>query len=1008
MALQKQAIPINFSKGVDTKSDPYQLQIGSFSKMQNSVFDSTGRLTKRNGFAEISTLPNKNQTNITTLNGNLVATGANLYTYSGDTNQWLNQGIVQPVKLTDQTICRTSTSQSSPDTAVASTGLACFTYTDSSGVSYYQVSDSVTGAQVVPRVSLGATSSNSRVFVLGPYFIVTFLRTVTNQHLSYIAIPINNPSVPNTVQDIATGVLSSTTCGYDAAVANGSLYIGYATGSNTFAMTTLTQFLLLASPSIVSGYTANLVSVAMDTSGSTAKAWFTIWDSTSKNGYSICRNQNLLPILAPTQVITNQSLNTLTSVVINGVLNLVYEINNTYGAGTQSATKTDYINTNTITTTGTVGTASTILRSVGLASKAFVNPAGTGYVLAAYGEQAQPTYFLIDLSGNIYARLAYSNGGGYAASQVLSNVSYVNSTYWMAYLYKDFLTNINKGTNQAGVVTTALYSQTGINIAGFNINSTAQYSSEIAGSLQLTGGQTWQYDGVKPVELGFQVWPENIGYATTTTGGSMTAQQYYYQVTYEWTDGQGNLHRSAPSIPLSVNLTSAGTSTNTVTLTIPTLRLTYKTGANPVRVVVYRWSVGQQVYYQVTSVTSPLINSTTADYVTFTDTQADTSITGQNIIYTTGGVVENIAPPASIASALFQARLFLIDAEDPNLLWFSKQVIQSTPVEMSDLLTLYIAPTSGSQGSTGPMTALGAMDDKLIIFKQDAIYYITGAGPDNTGANSSFSDPIFITSAVGCSNPSSIVLMPNGLMFQSDKGIWLLGRDLSTNYIGAPVEAYNTQTVVSALAIPATNQVRFVLNNSVTLMYDYYFNQWGTFTNSFAISSCLYQTHQTYLNSFGQLFQETPGTYLDGSQPVLMAVTTGWINAAGLQGYERFYQLLLLGTYYTPFNLSVGLSYDYNPSATQQTTVIPDNYVPQWGGEAVWGSGQAWGGPGNVFEARLFPQTQKCESFQVSIQEIFDPSYGVNSGRGLTLSGLNMVVGMKKGYRTNKAGQSFG
>ena len=30
---------------------------------------------------------------------------------------------------------------------------------------------------------------------------------------------------------------------------------------------------------------------------------------------------------------------------------------------------------------------------------------------------------------------------------------------------------------------------------------------------------------------------------------------YFYQVTYEWSDSQGNLFRSAPSIPISVTTT---------------------------------------------------------------------------------------------------------------------------------------------------------------------------------------------------------------------------------------------------------------------------------------------------------------------------------------------------------------------------------------------------------------------------------------------------------------------
>jgi hypothetical protein len=223
------------------------------------------------------------------------------------------------------------------------------------------------------------------------------------------------------------------------------------------------------------------------------------------------------------------------------------------------------------------------------------------------------------------------------------------------------------------------------------------------------------------------------------------------------------------------------------------------------------------------------------------------------------------------------------------------------------------------------------------------------------------------------------------------------------------VEAYNSFTVESVESIPGTNQIRFVLSNNITLMFDYYYNQWGTFTNLSAISSTIYQGYQTYLNKFGQILQETPGLYMDGSNPVIMSLTTSWISVAGLQGYERFYQMLLLGTYYTPFKLNVGLSYDYSSAVQQQTLVTPNNYVAPWGGEANWGAGGPWGGSGNVFEARIFPQTQKCETFQVTINEIFDGTYPTpNGGQGLTLSGMNLVVGVKKGYRTNKASQSFG
>lgn len=1006
MALNKQAVNINFSQGLDTKTDPKQVQIGKFLNLRNSVFDKQGALAKRNGYPLLSTLPNADQTTLTTLNDNLIATGSNLYAYSKDTDKWLNQGIVQPIQLDTLAAIRASANQIAPDIAVAANGLVCLTYMED-GDSYYQILDGDTGQQIVGRIALPSTANNPRAFLLGRYFIVSYTVTISLvTHLQYVAIPTANPSSPNSPQDISTQV-ASINAGYDAIVANNNLYFGWSGSGTTVKIAYLASNLIVSAPVSMASHSADLVSMQADISNTTNLIWISFWDNGSQDGYAAAYTSTLTSVLAPAQIITNTSLNAITSVSSSGILTVMYEVNNTYGSGPNSAVKTDYIERLTIDSLGVITGPDTILRSVGLASKAFLDASGVMYALAVYGEINQPTYFLIDSDGNIYMRMAYSNGGGYETTQVLPNVPNVDDQYSVPYLIKDFLAPVNKGTNlPSGQPVNGIYTQTGLNIAKFTINALNQQSSEIADTLHLTGGQLWMYDGIKPVESGFHVWPENVAVTTATGSGSIAAGTYYYQFTYEWTDNRGNLHRSAPSIPVVIT-TSTSSSTNT--LYVPTLRLTYKTGDNPVRIVGYRWSVAQQVYYQFTSVQTPVINDPTVDLVVITDDLADSSILGQTLLYTTGGVIENIAPPASADSTLFKNRLFLIDAENKNLLWYSKQVIQNVPVEMSDLLTLYVAPTSGSQGSTGPMAALSAMDDKLIIFKENAIYYMTGIGPDNTGANNDFTDPVFITSAVGCANPNSIVLMPQGLMFQSDKGIWLLGRDLSTNYIGAPVEAFNNETVKSAQAIPGTNQVRFILGNNVTLMYDYYFNQWGTFNNISAISSTLYQGMHTYLSSFGKVYKETQGVYTDGSAPVLMSFTTSWLNVAGLQGYERFYFANLLGTYFTPFKLDVQLAYDYNPSAYHNILVQPTNYTAAYGDQAQWGwENPNWGGPGNILSARLFPNKQKCQTFQVTVNEVYDSSLGVAPGQGLTLSGLALIVGVKRGWRTQSAAKSYG
>lgn len=499
--------------------------------------------------------------------------------------------------------------------------------------------------------------------------------------------------------------------------------------------------------------------------------------------------------------------------------------------------------------------------------------------------------------------------------------------------------------------------------------------------------------------------------AAVPSGGTAGLGAYYYQVTYEWSDNNGLAYRSAPSIAVPVTTTGSGTA-GTITVNIPTLRLTSKI-ANKVKIVIYRWSEATQVYNQVTSIMSPVLNDTTIDQVSFVDTLSDANVIGNNIIYTTGGVVPDTNGPSSDIMTLFDTRLWQVDAEDPNTLWLSKQVIEGTPVEMSSFFTIYIAPNTGTVTSTGPITALAPMDDKLIIFKKNgAIFYINGVGPNNLGTTSTgcslgnYSQPIFITSVVGCANQQSIVLTQAGLMFQSDKGIWLLGRNLQTSYIGSPVEEFNSYEVTSANVIPNTNYVVFTLEDGPSLMYDYYFGQWGTFTGFEGNSSTIYNGLHTVLTSFGQILQETPNLYLDNTSPVLMSFTTNWFNLAGLQGYERFYDFYLLAKYLSPHFLQCQVAYDYNPSPTQQVIISPQNFnssVP-----SPFGIPTPFGGQNNLEQWKIDSKIQLCESFQLTINEVFDPSKGSVAGAGLTMSGLSCTVGIKAAKKPFRGANSTG
>lgn len=998
MALQKQSLFLPFAINLDTKTDPFQLSVGNMLSISNVTYTSDKRLEKRNGFGLLGTLPaNSNVTTLTTFNGNLVAIGDSIYSLSG--KNWITKDRYQSLNLDAYPVSRSSGSQTAVD-LVKSNNLFCHVYADSISGYSYVVSNSATGETVVGPVVLPTTSTQARVFVLGRYFIVTFLRTVAaTPNLSYIAIPISTPASPNAPVNISAQV-DSLTAGYDAYFANDFLYLAWQ-GSDVGGAIRLAGIdanLNALGTVAVPGFEPDLISMSVDYTGNTLPVlWVSFFTNSSQTLYSSAYDLALNTVLAPTVMeVVSEDVLRLTSYADNLLNTVFYEIEGVYPA---TVIATNRVKSKPILQNGSSGAPTDLKNGVGLASKAFTINSRL-YILIAYQGTYEPTYFIIDSGGFVLGRIASTNGGGYPTTQVLSNVTVEDDVAFLGYLFKSTLVPVNKSQDVDSVG--GVFSVTGANALRLDFSYTNVSTVEIGGSLHIAGGMLWQFDGTTVCEQGFHLYPEDIRVTTSGAGGNLSAQQYYYSVTYEWTDAAGNINRSAPSIAVG-QVTVGATSTNT--LKIPTLRITNKPG---VRIVIYRWSTAQQTFYQITSISSPTLNNPTVNEITYVDTQADASIIGNPVLYTTGGVVENLPGPASNSLCLFKSRLFLISAEDKNRLWYSKQVIESTPVEMSDLFTLYVAPTTGVQASTGPLRSQGAMDDKLILNKSTAFYYLTGQGPDNTGANNDFTDATFITAVIGCENQPSIAFTPQGLIFQTNKGLWSLGRDLSTNYIGAPVEAYNDMMVSSSVVPPATNEARFTLTDNVTLVYDFYYQRWCTYNNPPALSSTLYQSRHTYLDKYGRVLQETPGQYLDVSNPVLMSLQTGWMNLAGVEGLQRAYFVQLLGEFLSPHKLNISLAYDYNASPSQSVTIVPDNYSPNYGSANAYGQLSPYGGPARLEQYRVFFNQQKCQAFQFTISETFDATYETVPGAGLTLSGLNFTVGIKKPYTTTSAAKSVG
>lgn len=1001
MPLQKQSLAIPFSTGIDQKTDPLQVSPMNLLSLKNCIYTKDKRLTKRNGFANLSALPDGvDPIAITTFKDNLEIIGNSILAYDNSAEAWIDRGRYQACEVSVVSSSRSSESKDLLDSVSSSDGKTLICFREGDGTLYYQIADSLTSQVLLGPVALAASTTAAKAFLVGNIFIVLYLVNVAaTPTLRYIAIPQNTLIAQSPVT--VSSQVDSLAAGFDGYVYEDVLYMVWS-GSDVGGSVRLRRldsnlnFFLVTV--IATGSDADYISVTVDAQG----AWTTWYQDSDTSVRSVVTQYNGVNILPETSIDSSSELVQLTTLVnSSGVLEIFGEVTNDYSF---ASVRSDYINKYTMTIAGTVVGPTIILRSVGLASKPFLYMDSV-YFLCAYDSELQPTYFLSDSQGYVIAKLAYSNGGGYVNGQVLSSATVLGTDVYIAYQIKDLLVSVSKS---GGPDDSNIYTQTGVNIAIFNMDPQRVSTAEIGNNLHISGGYVWMYDGNLCTEHNFHLWPDNIAFTPATSGGNMADQIYQYHITYEWTDAQGNIHRSAPSVPENV-IVSGGSGNGSVVIDIPTLRLTTKPD---IRIVVYRWSAGQQSFYQVSSITSPLLNDPDVDSVQYTDTASDASILGNPLIYTTGGVVENIAYPASTSLALYKSRLMVLSSEDPNVVWYSKQVVQGVPAEPSDLFTLFIAPTTGAQGSTGPTKVLSAMDDKFLLYKDDAIYYIVGTGPDNTGAQNDFSEPIFIAGTVGCDNQNSIAMIPQGQMFGSDKGIWLLGRDLSTTYIGAQVEDFNARTIVSATVIPNTNEVRFCLDGGEALMYDYYFARWATFDNIPSIASTLFEQKHTYLTTEleGSIVrQETPGEYLDGSSPVLISYETAWMNLAGLQGLERVYFMYLLGTFISPHKLSISIYYDYQEDFAQSVLITPDNYAGQYATNPnFYAQVGVYAGEGSLEQWQVFFNKQKLQSVKIRLQEFYDASQGGFPGEGLTLSGMNFVVGVKKPYPTLRASRRVG
>jgi hypothetical protein len=968
MALQKQKFNISFAGGIDQKTDDKQVIPGKLLSLENGVLTKIGKVIKRNGYGVIA-YPLARGNSLATFQNELIAyDGTSAYSYAESINTWNNKGPLNVVSIFSNQIVRNTYQQINGDSAIHPSGLEVYTWDDSRGGSRYSCIDKATGQIVVFDAQIASTASKAKPIVLGQYVVIFYYDSAV-QRVRALPVPVLTPDSPLSPFDVA--IVSVADPNFDAAQIGQRAFIAYNTNATSVEIVYINAFLQAATPTAFAGEVADgCITVFGDEVNNAVVGYY---DGTDVK--YLVTDYELVQITAPTTIETIADIKNITGICTNQNPQFWY-------TKTAAQTYNNLIRTASVDFAGTVFSTGVLLRSVSIASKAFLF-SGVPYLATVFDTVLQPTIFVINGNGVVVAKFAPQVAGGTIVNNMLPNFATVDGVNWyFAFTKKDQLDSVSG----------AVFTQTGISNGIMRFNSDDSFEDVVlANNLHVSGGILQMYDGTAFVEHNFNYYPENFT-VTEAGGGSISAGIRQYVVTYEWLDNQGQLHRSTTSVPLSFTNTG-GSKINT--LVVPTLRLTEKRATNAsVQIVVYRTIDLGTIFYQVTSITSPVYNDTTVNTVSITDNVSDSALVGNNLLYTTGGVADNTQAAGTNIIASVRGRVFYVPAENPYSYNFSKIVSPNLPVEFYDQAPYEIDRRGGR------ITAITALDDKIVFFKENAVFYLVGEGPDATGAQNDYTEAQLITTDGGCVDPSSVVTFPLGLMYKSAKGIYMLNRGLNIEYIGKEVEDYNGNNIYAATLVNNKNQVRFALDNGIVLVYDYLVGQWYTFTNhNYLFDATNWQNKYAYIRTDGQVWVENEG-YSDNGSPISMRIRTAWMSLGQLQGFQRIYKAMVLGTYVSKHQLVMSVAYDFNPYVFSSVTI--DAYsligVPNYGDFSPYGAEQVYGGNYPLYQFRYLIPRQKCEA----VQFMFEDTQNDTTGEGYQLSGLAVEVGIKQGL--NKLG----
>lgn len=1013
MALVDQIIRLRFTQGVDTEADEKGLPPGKLTRLENAVFDKAITLEKRPGHEALS---NKYGADLAVVSGGLDvwSDGEVLYRHDGrrvvwsynSTGDWSPVNFMRSPTVNHQKVLKSSTERYNGEiTVTGSIALAAWEEADGVHMAVLDPTndwqpiygpDLVASGATKPRVAVAGTqlhmycvltSSQIGISVINPYDLYSSWDNYTLNELT---------------SDLDTRATRS--LAYDVIPHDGAVALIYPSSAPDVKIAYVAPIGVIASTGSANSrpdpVTASFGQIdAGPAAAISPQGYLSVFAWKTGSGVEY------LSLDASTFVRKNSSTIDSTVTTANGdtVVRITAECEPERYVGSAEPTRDSRavcwyeVTSSAGSRVRAVGRDTTLSSSITARNVVFrAKIAGRPYGLDAdtycpvmNTEPTQQTVFLVDTSGRPYAKLLPGLASPLQSGTVPGWTRHPDGSDAIVLGARDQVpTAFDAQGNPTGSMA---FSDRCLSLATFDWRASASLDwATKDGYVFVGGGQVHMLDGGSAVEVGFHVNPE--GSTCTPTGGSShTAGTYLYSPVYEWTDSKGYRHLGTGEA-ISCTLTASGD----VDVMVPTPQFTLKgrsvvfnNSNGPVRIAMFRTKVNGSVFYRADSPTKPIVLSSTASFHTYRDNVADSAL-GE--IDPRTAFVENVAPPAARHVAVVKDRVMLAGiAGAPNEVWYSKVGQDADGPAFSDERIFVVS----SQG--GPITGLGEIDDKGIVFKRDRVLAFNGSAPSDLVVDSAaFTDAQIVGTDAGCVDSRTICPVQGtraqGLVFKSRKGIKLLDRGLNTTDIGAPVADHVGLDIGRILREPGTDRVRVLTRDGLTLVYDSRWDQWSTYTGLQGNGACVWDDRYALVGDDGVVLVSTTGSQ-DAGIPYPMLAETGWITFVGLQDYARVRSLHILGNYHSPHTLHVDVAYDYRGYSERHE--IPSSRLIRGTtyGSGSYGSGSYGGATDSVYQARIDLKRQRCQSIRLRFRD----ELGSDGGASFSLTEVALTVAIDKG-----------